>query len=91
MGSQDQVAAAYGGFNKIIFKIGGKFNVYPLSIKKKTLNTLSRNLLLVYTGIKRTAHDIARGYVNKLSKTNGTGAAVRTGQVPKTIAHLAPR
>ena len=35
VGSQDQVAAAYGGFNKIIFKIGGGFNVHPLSIKKK--------------------------------------------------------
>ena len=38
-------------------------------LKKKTLNKLNQNLLLVYTGIKRTAHDIARGYVNKLNKS----------------------
>ena len=69
VGSQDQVAAAYGGFNKIIFKTGGGFNVYPISIKKKTLNKLNNNLLLVYTGIKRTAHDIAREYVDKLHKS----------------------
>ena len=38
-------------------------------LKKKTLNKLNRNLLLVYTGIQRTAHNIARGYVNKLHKS----------------------
>ena len=69
VGSQDQVAVAYGGFNKIVFKIGGEFKVHPISIKNKTLNKLNRNLLLVYTGILRTAHTIARGYVNKLHKS----------------------
>ena len=37
VGSQDQVAATYGGFNKIIFKTNGDFNVKPVNIKKKTL------------------------------------------------------
>jgi len=69
VGSQDQVAAAYGGFNKITFKIGGGFDVQPIAIKKKTLSKLNKNLLLVYTGIRRTAHDIARGYVDKLNKS----------------------
>ena len=69
VGSQDQVAAAYGGFNKITFKTGGGFNVHPISIKKKTLDKLNRNLLLVYTGIRRTAHDIAKGYINKLHQS----------------------
>ena len=69
VGSQDQVAVSYGGFNKIIFKVGGGFNVHPISIKKKTLNKLNRNLLLVYTGINRTAHDIAKSYINKLHKS----------------------
>ena len=69
VGSQDQVAATYGGFNKITFKTGGEFNAQPLSIKKKTLDKLNRNLLLVYTGIRRTAHDIAKGYINKLHKS----------------------
>jgi len=69
VGSQDQVAVSYGGFNKIIFEAGGGFNVHPISIKKKTLNKLNRNLLLVYTGINRTAHDIAKSYINKLHKS----------------------
>ena len=69
VGSQDQIAVSYGGLNKIIFKTGGDFNVYPISIKKKTLDQLNKNLLLVYTGIRRTAHDIAKSYINKLLKS----------------------
>ena len=69
VGSQDQIAAAYGGFNKITFKIGGEFNVRRISIKKKVLKKLNSNLMLLYTGFKRTAHDIAKSYVNKLSKS----------------------
>ena len=41
----------------------------PVSIKDKTLKELNRNLLLVYTGLQRNAHDIARGYINKLQKS----------------------
>ena len=69
VGSQDQIAATYGGFNKIIFKPGGKFIVNPIKIKKKTLTNLNKNLLLVYTGIKRTAHEIAKSYVSKLNNS----------------------
>ena len=46
----------------------GEFNVLPISIKKQTLRELNKNLLLVYTGIKRNAHDIASGYINDLQK-----------------------
>ena len=66
VGSQDQVAAAYGGFNKIYFKRKGGFKVKPISIKRKVIKKLNNNLLLVYTGYKRTAHQIAKNYVNKL-------------------------
>ena len=66
VGSQDQVAAAYGGFNKIYFKKNGGFRVEPISIKLKVIKKLNKNLLLVYTGYKRTAHQIAKSYVNKL-------------------------
>ena len=69
VGSQDQIAVTYGGFNKIIFKPGGRFSVHPINIKKNTIKKLNKNLLLVYTGIKRTAHNIAKSYVDKLDKS----------------------
>ena len=67
VGSQDQIAAAYGGFNKIIFKKSGGFNINPISKKNKNLQILNKNLLLVYTGINRTAHQIAKSYIKKLN------------------------
>ena len=66
VGSQDQIAATYGGFNKIVFKTGGGFSVFPFSLKKKKIQKLNKNLLLVYSGLKRTAHHIAKSYVHKL-------------------------
>ena len=65
VGSQDQVAASIGGFNKIIFK-KNKINIKKI---KKTANIkkLEKNLLLIYTGINRTAHKIANTYALKLS------------------------
>ena len=66
VGSQDQIAVAFGGFNKIVFNRDGGFKVHPFSIQKKIIKKLNRNLLLVYTGQKRTAHHIAKSYVNNL-------------------------
>ena len=66
VGSQDQIAVSYGGFNKITFKVGGEFSVKPIVIKKKILKNFNNNLLLVYTGITRTAHTIAKSYIKKL-------------------------
>ena len=69
VGSQDQIAASYGGFNKIIFNPGGSFKVKPFLLKEKIINQLNSNLILLYTGYKRTAHDIASGYINKLQSS----------------------
>ncbi len=69
VGSQDQIAVCYGGFNKIIFNIGGGFDVNPIVIKKKILEKFNKNLLLVYTGISRTAHNIAKSYTKKLERS----------------------
>ncbi len=65
VGSQDQVSASIGGFNKIIFK-KNKINVKKIKTTKN-IKKLERNLLLVYTGINRTAHKIASTYAFKLS------------------------
>ena len=72
VGSQDQIAATYGGFNKIVFKKGGKFNVHPISSSKNLVTKLNRNLLLIYTGITRNAHEIAKSYIGKLKKSKSS-------------------
>ena len=68
VGSQDQVAATYGGFNKITFNKNGSINTKKIK-STKNLKILNRNLVLIYTGINRTAHYIAKQYVEKLTST----------------------
>jgi D-glycero-alpha-D-manno-heptose-7-phosphate kinase len=66
VGSQDQVCAAYGGLNHINFLTNGDVSVRPLTISEERLRELNLHLMLFYTGIKRTASEVASSYVNDL-------------------------
>lgn len=66
VGSQDQVSAAYGGFNHILFLPNGEISVRPVTITSDRLIELNSHLMLFYTGIIRTASNIAESYVNNL-------------------------
>ncbi len=66
VGSQDQTSASYGGFNKITFNKDNSIKIKKIS-SKKNIKKLNENLILIYTGINRTAHKIANKYVNKLT------------------------
>ena len=63
VGSQDQVQAAHGGFNHITFQPNGEITVQPMTLPRQRLEELNDNLMLFYTGIKRTASDVAKSYV----------------------------
>ena len=56
-GWQDQVAAAFGGLNRIDFK-DGDFSVHPIVISPERKKELDGNLLLFYTGIQRFSSEI---------------------------------
>ncbi len=66
VGSQDQICAAYGGVNRISFLQNGDFSVQPLTLSHARLHELNSYLMLFYTGIKRTASDIASSYVSSM-------------------------
>lgn len=68
VGSQDQVACAYGGFNNIKFKKNGSFQIQKIKIRKSEKIKLEDNLFLVYSKIQRTAEIVARSFVNKLTE-----------------------
>lgn len=68
VGSQDQTAAAYGGLNHIIFhKKSGEIEVRPITVSKERILALNSNLMLFFTGIMRTASDVAGAYVENLA------------------------
>jgi len=71
VGSQDQVAAAFGGFNKVEFTGDKDPNIMPIIISDDKLKQLQDNMMLVFTGFSRTASEIAAEQVeNTPSKTS---------------------
>jgi D-glycero-alpha-D-manno-heptose-7-phosphate kinase len=68
VGSQDQVCATYGGVNKISFLQNGGFTVQPMTLLPERLSELNSHLMLFYTGIKRTASNVASSYVTSMSE-----------------------
>ena len=59
VGSQDQVAVARGGFNKIVFHNDHNFKVEPMTLQKEKVRLLQSHLMLVFTGFSRLASEIA--------------------------------
>lgn len=55
VGSQDQVAVAFGGLNRITFDSSGDVEVTPVPIKPERREQLQNHLMLVFTGFSRTA------------------------------------
>ena len=83
VGSQDQVLAAHGGFNHVVFHTDGKISVRPMTLALERINELNSHLMLFFTGMSRTASDIAESYVNgvetKEKELRGIGDMVDEG------------
>lgn len=59
VGSQDQISAAFGGFNRIDFRPDDTFYVSPMIVPKTRLDELQSHLVLYFTGFSRIASEIA--------------------------------
>lgn len=60
VGAQDQVSAAYGGFNRINFLTDGSIEVKRVLTAQSRLAELEQHLALYFTGFARTASEIAQ-------------------------------
>jgi len=60
VGSQDQVSAAYGGFNRIIFNTDGSIEAKRILTSQDRLAVLQEHCALFFTGFARTASEIAK-------------------------------
>jgi D-glycero-alpha-D-manno-heptose-7-phosphate kinase len=63
VGAQDQVSAAYGGFNLINFHTDGSIDVKRVLTPQRRLEELEQHLALYFTGFARTASEIAQEQV----------------------------
>ena len=66
VGLQDQISAAYGGFNHIRFRSDGTYEVDPMILPRDRLEALQDHLLLVFTGISRLAPVVAQTVIDNL-------------------------
>ena len=64
VGSQDQIACAYGGFNHIKFETDGIWQVKPIMIDENRLSEIESRMVLIYSGVERTSSDIQQTLVD---------------------------
>jgi len=76
-GWQDQIAAAYGGFNRIDFGPNG-YEVRPIIISPERKQQLNDNLLMFFTGFTRFSSDV--------QKANASGQSDKTAQLKQMLA-----
>lgn len=70
-GWQDQIAASFGGFNRIDFS-DNSYEVTPIIISKQKKEQLNNNLMMFFTGFTRFSSDV--------QKANASGRIDKTQQ-----------
>ena len=71
-GWQDQIAASFGGLNRIEFNKDGSYDVRPIIIHPDRKTLLNDNLLMFFTGFTRFSSDMQKankaGYEEKIKQ-----------------------
>lgn len=71
-GWQDQIAASFGGFNRINFNTDGTYDVFPLIIHPDRKKQLNDNLMMFFTGFTRFSSEVQKsntqGYRDKVKQ-----------------------
>lgn len=80
VGSQDQISATFGGFNRIEFCRNDTFQVSPIILSKPRCDELQGALMLYFTGFSRVASDIAKSkldnFKNRVTELKRMGEMV---------------
>jgi D-glycero-alpha-D-manno-heptose-7-phosphate kinase len=78
VGSQDQLWAAYGGFNRIDFHSDGTFGVAPIILPPERREELGRSIMLFFTGFSRFASDFAQDQIKNMGNRKSQLRAIRS-------------
>lgn len=68
VGSQDQMMAAVGGFNRVVFNVDGSIDIKPVIISNKRKNELNDHLLMFFSGISRNSQTITKQKIANIKK-----------------------
>ncbi len=90
-GWQDQIAAAFGGMNRINFNTDGTYDVIPVIIHPDRKKQLNDNLLMFFTGFTRFSSDLQKanqaGYDEKVKQLREMLALVDDAERVLTDKH----
>lgn len=78
VGSQDQLWAAYGGFNRIDFHSDGTFAVMPVIMSPERREELARSIMLFFTGFSRFATDFAQDQIKNMNSRKSQLRTIRS-------------
>jgi len=78
VGSQDQLWAAYGGFNRIDFYPDGTFAVAPIILSSERREEINRSIMLFFTGFSRFASDFAEDQIKNMSNRKSQLRTIRS-------------
>jgi D-glycero-alpha-D-manno-heptose-7-phosphate kinase len=67
VGSQDQISAAFGGFNRITFRADGSFDLQPIILPRERHEQLQSHLMLFFSGISRFSSDVAKTKIENMN------------------------
>jgi len=87
VGSQDQLWAAYGGFNRIDFLPDGTFTVSPIIVSPQRRREFNQSLMLFFTGFSRFATDFAEDQIKNIGNRKSQLMALR-GMVDTAVEIL---
>lgn len=76
-GWQDQIAASFGGFNRINFNADG-YEILPVIISTERKKQLNQNLMMFFTGFTRFSSDV--------QKANAAGKVDKTAQFKEMLS-----
>jgi D-glycero-alpha-D-manno-heptose-7-phosphate kinase len=77
VGCQDQLWAAYGGFNRIEFFQDGSFVVTPIILTPERRDELLQSLMFFFTGFSRFASDFAQDQIKNLNQRKSQLRGIR--------------
>jgi len=88
VGAQDQIWAAFGGFNRIEFRTNGTYDVAPVILPKQRYRDLQAHFMLFFSGISRHASEIAGEQIANL-KRRASNVRAMMSMVDEAMAILA--
>lgn len=77
IGKQDQYAAAFGGFNRIVFHKDGSVDVAPIVCSRQSVQRLQQSILMLYTGRTRSANSILSSQAARCASSAETQATMQ--------------